>query len=514
MRASMAWIESVRTAFDYMEKIDRMYNDSHSLLEYLKSSTPSEINALSTPGHILRRYIEESKFYKQNMSKNKMAIALANQINLTSNFSAKDFPSDEDLEEFMTAEANSRYFDNRKSGKIGQNWLNEKVYFPIERESVISICFALRLDFEQSSKLLNSLGHSVLNVRNLEEAIYFFSLAHGLSLYDANKLIADFRERMQKEATNSSVPNCESGGMSGTTTLIRWGLLRDIEDVDWATPDALYDSYFPKYRIKFIDYSKHSLLELIRIKNRFLSFIIRNAVIEEEIVPSIEGDTPKTIQRHLISSANRYQNLFPYTEVKSIAAAPNSALKIIDTVIREIRDRSEDLRYQQDMSAFLSSVYSEKSALRFYLDGLYKEEKNEYNKIERKKNKDSVIEEILSEFILTNDQIRPENHPDTAIPHHSYRKSIILYLFLYYGLKLSQEQFDDDLYGPSVYSKDDFYTFIEILDRTLDACGLPLLNPEDKFDFLILKTMQSACYSGENAVDILNEVLALSFSSE
>ena len=291
-------------------------------------------------------------------------------------------------------------------------------------------------------------------------------------------------------------------------------LLRDIEDVDWATPDALYDSYFSRYKTKFIDYSKHSLIELVKIKNRFLSLIIRDAVIAEEIDPGNEDDHPKTVQKRLITSVSRHLDLFPYIEVKRIVSEPNAALKIIDTAIGEIRDHDEDLRYQQDTSAVLSAIYSEKSALRFYLDGLYSEEKSNHQKIERKKNKNSLIKEILSEFILTNDQIRPENHPETAIPHHSYRKSIILYQFLYYGSKLSQEQFDDDLYGPSVASEDDFYTFIKILDGTLDVCGLPLLNPEDKYDFLILKTMQTACYSGENAVDIFNEVLALSFGAE
>ena len=69
-----------------------------------------------------------------------------------------------------------------------RNWMNGKS-LPTEREDVFRICFALKLDMQQSEKMLTLLTEQGIHFRNIREMIYAYCLRYGLSYQYACNLV-------------------------------------------------------------------------------------------------------------------------------------------------------------------------------------------------------------------------------------------------------------------------------------------------------------------------------------
>ena len=60
------------------------------------------------------------------------------------------------------------------------------------RDTVIKLCFGLKLSLEYTERLLKLAGYSELYVRHKRDSILKFSLENGLSLMEADELLAQY----------------------------------------------------------------------------------------------------------------------------------------------------------------------------------------------------------------------------------------------------------------------------------------------------------------------------------
>ena len=184
---------------------------------------------------------------------------------------------------------------------------------------------------------------------------------------------------------------------------------------------------------------------------------------------------------------------------------PLNVLSLMNTIAeKSLSDENRnDFSMQHTLSMFYSSIVTKDILIPEYIDSLQSTSDNTET---RRKNDESHLNgNILDEFIVDDNDTQFDRIPKAQFLKTSTRKSLIFFYYLNYYLRTADR----------LLEYKDFDDFVIRLQSILDKCGFAGLNPEDQFDFVILKSIQkqtSRETEYEDNSDFFNSVLQELFS--
>lgn len=175
-----------------------------------------------------------------------------------------------------------------------RRWLNGETKSIRKRLTVIEICFALKLDYEATSILMNKCGYNSFNVRNAEDATYLYCILSKKSLANAQKIISAYYEYSSTMDSPKQIINVSHS--DDTTVLLKEELFSDA--VNWQDDEQFLNTFLLPNKCKFTNYSNTALKNYYMQKNLlFATVLINNVKSEESLVSErAKNKDPKAIK--------------------------------------------------------------------------------------------------------------------------------------------------------------------------------------------------------------------------
>lgn len=394
-----------------------------------------------------------------------------------------------------------------------------------ERAQAIEICFALHLDYDQTTTFLNKSGFHGLNVRDVEDAVYLYCILHRYPLSAANRIIEAYREATVLDHTDPE----EDAVHSGDTTMM---LQHEIENDSWENDEAFLHSFLIPNKAKFIGYATNALKNYYYIKNNLLITILmaieadelgrvferaryrgsidEGAVAEEDIPISF------AIRSALRKVHSPSSLLYPCRDML------RKNMTNTETVLQEIRKliyTRKDIDAQKQIAAVLSDAISMEKVLKYVFRSL-NAGKDGLRNVTDSALRDTVLYGLPDEETCLGFESDPKQINIALSDRKNIRKLIVLMYFILYAYELSCYNLDFQYQSPLFGEEMGLDEFINGLNTNiLKANQLPPLYPANQFDWLILRSIKDIAeydrtMDGSSPVVFFDRVLAASFEKK
>ena len=431
----------------------------------------------------------------------------------------ENFPSVRDiLTEFVTRKTNCHEHEvvnvleqllKQQDLEIGKNrpnirviinrWMNGSAL--LSRESALEVCFTLHLSLEEAMNFIDQIGLPALNIRSAHDAIYMYAFLHSRPLAEANKLI----ERYNQLPVTIIPASEERYSHSGSTTNI---MIEDLKSISWENDDAFFETYIIPNKERFIGYSSTALLEYYKLKNRLYLSVISSKVSDEVYLESQydANEADVTIDDFKFTHSLRFA-IPKHPELIDSSLAKKKNMKDVIPVIEKIVEEADTLKKQEALSDFFNDIAAIDSLLKTIIDAYYKDD----NSLETRSFKESLLPDEVTSFFPTRKTFSNfENNPTFMQTNVSVRKSLVLMHYFNYAYSWiaplsASSEFDDAL---------NFEDYFEQIYTLLTNCRMNPMNPENKFDWLILQSVRHLLEDTDDQfepTDFFNEILHLSF---
>lgn len=397
------------------------------------------------------------------------------------------------------------------------------------RTQAIEICFALRLDHDQTTTFLNKSGFHGLNVRDVEDAVYLYCILHRYPLSAANRIMTTYRKATVLNHTNSEMDAVHSGD----TTMI---LHHEIENGSWENDEAFIEQFLIPNKAKFIGYATNALKNYYYIKNNLLITILtaieadehgrvfERAEYEKELgkdkaekkVKNSDIPISVSIQKALEKIVHSTSVMYPCSRML------RDDMTNLDAVLRRIRElinTRKDIDAQKQISDVLSNAISMEKVLKYVFHSL-NAGKDGLRNVSDSVLKDTVLYGFPDEEMRLGFESDPEEINITLSDRKNIRKLIVLMYFILYAYELSCYNLNYRYASPLFGEEMGFDEFMNGLNTNiLKANELPPLYPGNQFDWLILRSIKDIAEydrttDGSSPVVFFDRVLAASFEKK
>ena len=405
-----------------------------------------------------------------------------------------------------------------------KNWfgINTKDKEPIikSRDAAIEICFALGLSYEDTRDFLNKCGFSVFNIRNAEDAIYFYCLQKKRSYYDAKVMLWNFEKAMvsstQEDEQNNPIIEQLHYHSGHTTHFLIDEIQRFVKNSSWENEDDFLKTFLIPNINNFIGFSTNALLVYYQLKNQIFFRALRDYLKEEKssfIEYKIDNhkatvtfakdkaqgkdpykrtlyskDANVTVSLHLDSKLKMYSKYVDFIDEASNMLDCNvkqragdykywdNYSEVLDFLIKSTNDRINDIYVQGCIAEMLTDIVTGHRFLGWIsksLSGL------DYDNRQTLSSDSILSDHVLSQFPTRHFFRRFESHPESQVHNYMLRKTIMLLFFLNYSFDWADSRSEGK---EGVFS---FSNFFDQMNAVLRRCHLGCLYPPNRFDFLI-----------------------------
>lgn len=390
---------------------------------------------------------------------------------------------------------------------------------PIPREIAIKLCFALKLDIDESTEFLQKACNTYsFNVRDEYEATCFYCILTGQDYSTVQSLLEEYSNAPLDQAT-LEVPH--------QTKVIA----AVLSESNWESNEHFLNTFLIRNKLNFTKNSQTAAQ-----KYRELRCYLCEQIVQWNL-DSYEGrnDNDKaeadelfrSVKKQIIKLASEDPDFSDYaTEFSDMTKAKNVLSKIEALLSRKYPDviPGTDLDLTQGVMRYydlLNNAISSYQLIYHTLWGI----PYIYQATKRKTTSQQGKFVPMKSSILENSSLTdcfPKRFPSEApsgMPKDlNARKTIILLYFLNEFFDMlcdvvdSKYRYFKDSVDSTLAGK--FYdSFCKELNDTLEKCSMPCLYPATPFDWLILKSVR-AFSQLDNDVDPIayfNDVLRLSF---
>lgn len=397
-------------------------------------------------------------------------------------------------------------------------WLTGKTDSINNRNDAIEVCFALKLDYDQTTSFLYKCGFHGFNVRDVNDAIYLYCILHHYPLSKALELIDLFHH-------SSECPHgCNESECihSGNTTVM---LQNQIEYSSWENDEAFLNRFLIPNKEKFFGYSTNAVKNYYFLKNNLFITVI-TAIAEDEYryvqerimyEDTIDEDA---IDKHDIPISLSFRSairkmtdpssmLFEYNQ--ALLEDMSNTLEVLSG-IRMLINSDERIEVQKQIAVCLSDVIKLEGLLKYVFSSLRSD-----NQRIKKTSASSLNKTVLKEFPNGQTGTQFETSPTIINNSQNVRKLIILMYYIAYAYELSVYNRDFRYQSPLFGEEMGFDEFIIGLNtKILKANQLQPLYYANQFDWLILRSIYEIATSdysenGDSPVTFFDQVLAVSY---
>lgn len=424
---------------------------------------------------------------------------------------------------------------NRRKITVAR-WISGQTASIRYRDSVIEICFALKLDLSLTNELLNKCGYNNLNVRNAAESTYMYCILNRRPLSTAKDLISKYAAWNADSiiADNNDIERVAVAHSGNTTMILEQQL---IEASSWESDDLFLESFLIANKPKFINYSSTTEHYYYRWKNILFTTVIYDELkkeltlieINEEVV--VPGTDLKillafrnALSKYLDKFVSEDEAMHLVTDVLQkangmINQKMDNALDVFNT-IRKTIFHIEDVGAQRYFALFLSDIMSTEAILKYALWSI----RSNDGRIRRYTGADgsNLQLSVMKEFPSVDSFTGYERDPSITDRGMTVRKLIVVMYYITYSYEFSKEFYIRD-FQSDVFNELGFYEFLDDLNEILKKCHLPLLYPANQFDWLILRCIrqfeigedyEEIDYENDDPIALFNRVLAYSFGDD
>ncbi len=390
-------------------------------------------------------------------------------------------------------------------------WIDGNVK-SIERvESAMEICFALNLSLDETNEFLNKAGFCSLNIRKVEDAIYFYCFLQNdngnkKTFADAQNLI----RRFYTEESDDVITDDEEimNNPNGTTVY----LMDALYNANWETDDDFLISYMLRNKCRFLGYSKHALFEYHKVKNILfvtsLLFRARNA----------EGDYVESAVRAALGKVEIGGDADPadvFLDQINEAEAYDVLLKVKEYIFN-LPYAPESIKSQIAISRFLLNVSSPKDLYKTTLKVLVNN-----GEMHSFKSFLEIRGNLVNEEALASSEMNPflsadRNKADTN------RKMLILFLYLLFSFDIYRKKNESgkkaEADNLSLFDDLSFMGFVNSANKALEMSSFGPIYLPNKFDCFIVMSVRNAEIAAsygecvESPFEFTNEVFRLILS--
>lgn len=171
--------------------------------------------------------------------------------------------------------------DTKKRNKITvERWFSGKSKSISYRADVIEICFALQLDKDLSTELLNKCGYNGFNAaRNAEDATYLYCILNHLPFSEAKRILSEYQRQTLSFESENTRPSQNTDKHSGQTTFFLDNQF--LLESNWSNSDEFLRTYLIPNKNKFIGYASTALKEYYILKNNLYLIVLFDAIEDE-----------------------------------------------------------------------------------------------------------------------------------------------------------------------------------------------------------------------------------------
>ncbi len=402
--------------------------------------------------------------------------------------------------------------------KTIRDWLSGSTKSIRNREDVIEICFALKLNLEAATDFLIKCGFNPLNVRIADDAVYLYCLMSNRPLSVAQEIIRKYEASISADAVEDATA---SKVHSGNTTML---LQKELEGMlgysaSWENDDSFLNSFLLPNKVRFLGYASTAEKEYYLLKNQAYFQVLIDIASEEEshyyekkrgeeLASTIDHwvDTPiSSGVKSALEKCDESHLLYP---IRKLFEAKKR------TVVEALRDMQrvsmshQDISSQIEIAAVLNDIIKNEGFLKYVISCMESRETGRLRGIRTSKLKDTVMkgfpnDKTFAEF---------EKNPAKASQKLTTRKAIILMYFISYAYSFST-YLSGSTYSSTTYGLEEF---MEALNQILTKCRLSKLYPANQFDWLILRSIREFEVAEDiecedNPMTFFNKVIAFSF---
>ena len=233
----------------------------------------------------------------------------------------------------------------KRSNAAVKNWITGKTKSIRYRNSVIELCFALKLDLEQSGNLLNKCGYNSFNVRNAEDAVYLYCILNGRPLSAAKKIMAEYYS--SNSDINSYSAMEKRIDHSGSTTIILENQI--MANSNWNNDESFLKSFLIPNKSKFIGFASTALYNYYMLKNYlYTTVFINDEVDEHHLVQEWFEENTEVLRTEISVSLACKSALRKYSHEISVLfeMARSSTADTDDTKFRVLLNKNADIILQ------------------------------------------------------------------------------------------------------------------------------------------------------------------------
>ena len=404
--------------------------------------------------------------------------------------------------------------DPRSDEKKVRRWFKDECAIT-HRETAVEICFVLGLDEKDTAEFLYKCGFHGFNARNAEDAIYLYCILNRRKYSDAQALMYDYCRAVYTGTVPEPSVQAPEIPHGQTTVILEQTLLGDS---DWDSDEAFLQTFLLPNKERFTGFSKTADAAYHKLKNRVYLTVILWQMEEENRRNSwtaeadcSEKDVPFIWRFRAACEMNTDSSGVRKLPKQPL---PKKALKDYLNAAEQIaREQlpSEDPEVQKSLSELLDYVMSsEENFIRTVLPVLTDE-----NNRPRKYKESEIGKTVLHEFPNGKKLKALEKMPSALYSGVAGRKAILLMYYLDFVYKWSVRINDMD-YDWDTDEELSFSAFLDGANALLETCRLPLLYPANRFDWLILYSVQQFVLydldpDDEDPVQAFREVLRVSF---
>lgn len=324
----------------------------------------------------------------------------------------------------------------------------------------------------------------------------------------------------------------------------------------WENDSDFLRTFLVPHTSDFISYSRNALHEYYKLRNHLYLSALKVLVKEEETgnnggfhqreiqkyIHSVNKQVPVTVPIESVQTTQDFINgLKKYSsdsvllskaqdmlDVRVIRISPgwkeedfktvNNSAEVIDFIMANIDDASDDESGQTAVSDFLSETVGAYKMLSVYLPGTVYGDRKAGEKDNRQS---SYGQSVLKDTVLRSFPHRTffsefEKNPEKLVHTMTIRKAVILLYYMDYAQEMMREMASP---SASFESEFGFESFIEKMNSILGKCQLGKLYPANQFDWLIVECVRKLeiCFDEDdmvNPMSFLDNVIELSFGAD
>lgn len=405
--------------------------------------------------------------------------------------------------------------------KTVRDWLSGKTKSIRNREDVIEICFALKLNLEAATDFLNKCGFNPLNVRIANDAVYLYCIMSERPLSVAQKIISQYE--MHVSATFEEATPIQKTHSGNTTVLLQ----KELEGMlgqtsSWESDDSFLNSFLLPNKSKFLGYASTAEKEYYLLKNQAFFQLLIDIVSEEEhhyygrkrgeeLASTIDQRTDTSVSYGIKSALEKCDEPHLLYPVRMLFEARKRTVLEVLRDMQKVSVSNQDLDSQIEIATVLNDIMKNEGFLKRVISCMENREDGRLRGTRASSLKDTVMKEFPNDKTFA----EFEKNPAKASQKITTRKAIVLMYFISYVYSFST-YLSGSTYSSATYGLEEF---MEDLNQILTKCRFSKLYPANQFDWLILRSIREFEIAEDieyedSPMTFFNKVIAFSFGDD